>query len=94
MIKIGDFVKLITEYHIKPKNKIIKLPYKNAETDFGFVDFVQNREYNRRKCNENVIYSSVFNAEDRKNKQLSWIENGKVDRRRLENNKKQHSKPQ
>lgn len=94
MIKIGYIVKLNTEYHIKPKNEIIKLPYKNIETVFGFVDFVQKREYNRRKCNENEICSSVFNAEDRKNKQLSWIENGKVDRRRLENNKKQHLKPQ
>ncbi|MCI6997037.1 MAG: hypothetical protein MR936_09660 [Eubacterium sp.] len=66
MIKIGYIVKLNTEYHIKPKKETIKLPYKNIETDFGFVDFVQKREYNKRICNENEISSSVFDAEDRK----------------------------
>ena len=77
MIKIGYIVGLNTEYHIKPKKETIKMPYIIAEIDFGFVDFVQKREYNKCICNENEISSSVFDAEDRKNKFFPESKTGK-----------------
>ncbi|MGN1184012.1 MAG: hypothetical protein ACI4R7_02165 [Oliverpabstia sp.] len=74
MIKIGHIVKIETENHTKPKKKIIKMLYKSVKTDVGFVDFIQKRAYNKRKCNMSEICSSVFGAGKMKRKQcvLRW----------------------